>query len=129
MKIGDNSSFKMINNYLDKGQMPKLRNSTMLNELIVQEEEAIKKERFTFEVLIPKWTKTTGEFVEYQIHIRYLEGDKQQWEIHRRFSDFQELSILLKDHFIMMRKADPNCSLPQVPPKIPYDKITNHTLD
>jgi hypothetical protein len=50
----------------------------MLNELIVkkEEEEAVAKERFTFEVQIPKWTKTTGDFVEYQIHISYLEGDR-----------------------------------------------------
>lgn len=93
MKIGDNSSFKVINDYLDKGQMPKLRNSTMLNELQIKKEEddaqnATLRERFTFEVKIPKWTKTTGDFVEYQILIKYLEGDKQQWEIHRRFSDF-----------------------------------------
>ena len=62
----------------------------MLNELIVkkEEEEAVAKERFTFEVQIPKWTKTTGDFVEYQIHISYLEGDRYQWEIYRRFSDF-----------------------------------------
>jgi hypothetical protein len=46
------------------------------------------KERSTFEVQIPKWTRTTGEFVEYQIHIRYLEGDRHHWEIYRRFSDF-----------------------------------------
>lgn len=119
MKIGDNDSFKMINNYLDKGAQ-KLRNSTMLNELVIKEEvDVATKERHTFEVLIPKWTKTTGEFVEYQIHIRYLEGDRHQWEIYRRFSDFQELHQLLKDHFIVMRKADPNCYIPQVPPKIP----------
>lgn len=70
------------------------------------------KERSTFEVQIPKWTRTTGDFVEYQIHIRYLEGDRHQWEIYRRFSDFQELSSLLNEHFIMMRKADANCSIP-----------------
>ena len=90
MKIGDNHSFRVINDYLDKGQMAqKLRNSTMLNELIVKEEEdMIPRERSTFEVLIKKWTKTTGEFVEYQINIKYLEADKQEWEIYRRFSDF-----------------------------------------
>jgi len=37
----------------------------------------INKERETFEVKIPKWTKTTGEFVEYQIIIQYLEGDRK----------------------------------------------------
>lgn len=37
MKIGDNTSFKVINDYLDKGQVPKMRNSTMLNELIIKE--------------------------------------------------------------------------------------------
>jgi hypothetical protein len=59
----------------------------MLNEIALSN-SMIARERVTFEIKIPKWVKTTGNFVEFLIHIRYLEGDRKQWEIYRRFSDF-----------------------------------------
>ena len=76
MRIGDNKSFKFIDNYLSGEQASqKLRNSTMLNEIALSNKE-IAKERVTFDVKIPKWIKTTGNFVEYLIHLQYLEGDR-----------------------------------------------------
>jgi hypothetical protein len=47
----------------------------MLNEIALSNKE-IAKERVTFDVKIPKWIKTTGNFVEYLIHLQYLEGDR-----------------------------------------------------
>lgn len=64
---------------------------------------------------IPKFIRTVSGFVEFQIIIRYFEGKNQEWEIHRRFSDFQELSHLLNEHFKNMQSS---FVPPQVPPKI-----------
>lgn len=53
-----------------------MRNSTMLNEISLIQPEIINRERETFEVKISKWIRTSGNFVEFQIFIRYLEGDR-----------------------------------------------------
>ena len=42
----------------------------------------------SFEVSVPSYVKTVGGFVEFKIIVKYLEGQKQLWEIYRRFSDF-----------------------------------------
>lgn len=71
---------------------------------------------------MPKFIRTVGGFVEFQIIIRYYEGKKREWEIQRRFSDFQELSHLLSEHF---KKTQPGFVLPSVPPKISASSLAS----
>ena len=63
------------------------------------------------------------------IVIVYLEGQKQKWQIHRRYSDFQELHFLLQDYFATLKSQDPNFFAPIVPPKISTKSIDTDALD
>jgi 3-methyladenine DNA glycosylase Tag len=76
----------------------------------------------SFTVAVPKFIRTVGGFVEFLVIIKYHEGKNQEWEIHRRFSDFQELSHLLNEHF---KKTQPGFVPPQVPPKISASSLAS----
>jgi PX domain len=80
----------------------------------------------SFRVTIPTWQKTASEFIEYRVSIQYLEGSaRQEWDIHRRYSDFQELHYLLQEYFLKNRSE----AAPAVPPKLASKNLSNEQLE
>ena len=90
----DKKNFKVIENYIKRERVE----SSDSDHLLEPSFSAVSnggKNRCPFIVTIPRYQETASGFFEFKIMIKYLEGEKVEWEIFRRYSDFQELHYLL----------------------------------
>ena len=73
--VNDVKSAVIIDNYLHNAASEKKKIS--IKDPVKVEADPIElKGRMTFDVRVLSWVKTSSNFVEFQIQIRYLEGAK-----------------------------------------------------
>jgi hypothetical protein len=73
--VNDIKSAVIIDNYLENAGSERKRIS-IKDPVKVEAFSLELKGRMTFDVRVSSWVKTSSNFVEFQIQIRYLEGAK-----------------------------------------------------